>query len=153
MRITNRHHLPAAIVQAVSIDPYPHGQTGDISATSLIAPPQLVALKRQFADALEEDAADRIWALFGQSIHAILERADLDGLHEIRLFAQVNGWAISGQVDRLATAGQDPKARIIEDYIRSFVMQITRTWTAQTTTDDQLSLSESRAPNEIQLRI
>ncbi len=124
MRITNRHHLPAAIVQAVSNDPYPHGQSGDISATSLIAPPQLVALKRQFADALEEDAADRIWALFGQSIHAILERADLDGLHEIRLFAQSNGWAISGQVDRLATAGQDPKARIIEDYKTTSVWSV-----------------------------
>jgi hypothetical protein len=116
MRITNRHHLPAAIVQAVSNDPYPHGKTGDISATSLIAPPQLVALQRQFADQLEEDAADRIWSLFGQSIHTILERADLDGLHEIRLFAHTQGWDISGQADRLAPAGRHHQARIIEDY-------------------------------------
>lgn len=124
MRITNRHHLPAAIVQAVSNDPYPHGKTGDISATSLISPPQLVALKRQFADQLEEDAADRIWALFGHSIHTILERADLDGLHEIRLFAHVNGWDISGQADRLAPAGQHPKARIIEDYKTTSVWSV-----------------------------
>ncbi len=116
MRITNVHQLPAAIVEAVRNDPYPHGKTGDISATQLISPPQLVALKQLHEDDLEEDAADRIWALFGQSIHTILERAEPSEITETRLFAQCGHWTISGQADRLVMLDPDSDTIRIEDY-------------------------------------
>ena len=122
MRITNVHQLPAAIVEAVKNDPYPHGKTGDISATQLISPPQLVALKRLHEDDLEEDAADRIWALFGQSIHTILERSEPSEITETRLFAKCGPWTISGQADRLVMLDPENETIRIEDY------KITSAW-------------------------
>ena len=116
MRITNVHQLPAAIVEAVRNDPYPHGKTGDISATQLISPPQLVALKRLHEDDLEEDAADRIWALFGQSIHTILERSEPSAITECRLFGKRKHWTISGQADRIIALDEESKRVRIEDY-------------------------------------
>ena len=124
MRITNVHHLPLAIVEAVKNDPYPHGQTGDISATQLIAPPQLVALKRQHEADLEEDAADRIWSLLGQSIHTILERAEPSAITERRLFAHCAGWRISGQADRIVPLDLEYETIHIEDYKTTSVWSV-----------------------------
>ena len=124
MRITNVHHLPLAIVEAVKNDPYPHGQTGDISATSLIAPPQLVALRRQHEADLEEDASDRIWSLLGQSIHTILERAEPSAITERRLFAHCAGWRISGQADRIVMLNQEHDTVCIEDYKTTSVWSV-----------------------------
>lgn len=124
MRITNVHHLPAAIVEAVRNDPYPRERSWDFSATELIAPPQLLALKRRHDAELEEDAADRIWALFGQSIHAILERAEPTALTETRLYGRCGTWNLSGQFDRLVAL--DPQARRIriEDYKTTSVWSV-----------------------------
>jgi len=102
MHITNRANLPDAIVKAVTNDPYPHGRTGDISVTRLIGPPQIRVLERIHQDEIEGDAADRIWALVGQIGHGILERAETVAITEQRLFAEVEGWQVSGQFDRLA---------------------------------------------------
>lgn len=124
MRITNVHHLPLAIVEAVKNDPYPHGQTGDISATSLIAPPQLVALRRQHEADLEEDAADRIWSLLGQSIHTILERAEPSAITERRLFAHCAGWRVSGQADRIVPLDPAYDNIHIEDYKTTSVWSV-----------------------------
>ena len=124
MRITNVHHLPLAIVEAVKNDPYPHGQTGDISATSLIAPPQLVALRRQHEADLEEDASDRIWSLLGQSIHTILERAEPSAITERRLFAHCAGWRISGQADRIVPLDLEYETIHIEDYKTTSVWSV-----------------------------
>ena len=124
MRITNVHHLPLAIVEAVKNDPYPHGQTGDLSATQLIAPPQLVALKRQHEADLEEDAADRIWSLLGQSIHTILERAEPSAITERRLFAHCAGWRISGQADRIVPLDLEYETIHIEDYKTTSVWSV-----------------------------
>lgn len=101
--ITNTLNLPAAIVRAVQNDPYTAGNS-DISATKLIDAPQVVHLSRQHHDKLTVDVSERIWALLGQAVHTILERAGLreDGMVvEERLYATVLGWTISGQVDRM----------------------------------------------------
>jgi len=102
MQITNRANLPDAIVRAVTNDPYPYGRTGDISVTRLIDAPQIRLLTRAHWDELEEDACERIWALLGQAVHTILERAETQALTEERLFAEIEGWQVSGQFDRLA---------------------------------------------------
>ena len=116
MHVTNRMGLPEAIVAAVKNDPYPHGRTGDISVTRLIAPPRLAALERAHWHEIEEDASDRVWSLLGQSVHTILERAEPLAETEKRLFAQRLGWTISGQVDRLAFSTEHAGAVVIEDY-------------------------------------
>ena len=101
MHITNHADLPAAIVEAVRNDPYNPGRC-DISVTRLIGPPQIRVLEREHDAELTEDASDRIWSLVGQIGHGILERANvLPDLAERRLFANLEGWTISGQFDRL----------------------------------------------------
>jgi len=98
--ITNKLQLPEPIVAAVRNDSYEAGEC-DISITSLINPPRIVELTRQYADELQEDAADRIWILIGQSIHEILRRASTTGLTEQRLYMDIGGWRVSGQFDRI----------------------------------------------------
>lgn len=105
MKLTNKLALPEPIFLAVKNDGYSRGEA-DISVTELIAPPRQVALKRQFEHAIEEDCADRIWSLLGQSIHTILERANVSGIAERRLRARVNGVTISGGMDLLHQDGK-----------------------------------------------
>lgn len=102
--ITNKHGLPEALVRAVMNDPYTGG--GDISVTKLIDSPQRRALWLQHKGAIEEDVSERIWSLLGQAVHHILERAGTDTLVEERLYAEVEGWKLSGQFDRLHLASK-----------------------------------------------
>ncbi len=113
MHVTNELDLPAAVVQAVANDPYPHGQVGDISATALIDAPRIRILRRRHADEIVEDASERIWSLLGQAVHTILERAEPSAVTERRLFADVGGWRVSGQFDR---AVLDHGAGLLQDY-------------------------------------
>ena len=98
--ITNKHGLPDALVRAVQNDPYSAGQS-DVSVTSLIDAPQRRVLKRKHDKEISVDVSERMWALTGQAMHHILERAETNALVEQRLFANVNGWILSGQFDRL----------------------------------------------------
>ena len=100
MKLTNKAGLPEALVNAVRNDGYSRGQS-DISVTQLIDSPFIRHLRQQHADELTEDVSDRIWSLMGQSIHTILERANLTGLVEQRLFVEINGHKLSGQFDHL----------------------------------------------------
>jgi hypothetical protein len=104
MKITNRDNLPAGLVRAIERDPYT-SEGADITASTLADPPLLQALKRKYEDDLEEDAAERVWALFGQAIHAIVERASKETvgvLAEERLSMSVSGWKVSGAYDHLS---------------------------------------------------
>jgi len=106
MKITNKKHLPDLLVRAVENDPYSPGEKTDISATTLIRPPQQVVLQRFHASDLVEDAADRIWALLGSATHNILERAaGPEDVSEVRYYADVLGWKLSGQIDLLESDG------------------------------------------------
>lgn len=111
--ITNRFNLPAPLVEAVRNDGY--SNSGTLSVTTLIKPPQAVAIERAHADELTEDAADRIWALLGQATHTILERAAVslgdDYLIEQRFFATLEGVKVSGQCDVLQKS-----AKLVQDY-------------------------------------
>lgn len=110
--ITNKHGLPQSIVDAVSNDPYVGG--GDVSVTKLIDAPQIMQLTRQHKDQITVDVSDRVWSLFGQAIHSLLERAGLrrEGMVvEERLYATMLGWEVSGQYDSM-----DLEAKLISDY-------------------------------------
>lgn len=102
MNLTNLHGLPDALVNAVKNDPYTGG--GDISVTKLIDSPQRRSLYLQHRDYVVEDVSERIWSLMGQAVHTVLERAGTSALIEQRLYADVEGWSVSGQFDRLHLA-------------------------------------------------
>jgi len=125
-RVTNIHGLPTALVEAVKNDPYTGG--GDISVTKLIDAPQRRVLWKRHATAIESDVSERIWALLGQAVHHILERAGTDALAEERLYADVDGWQVSGQFDRLHLGDA-----VLQDYkvTTTYKAEGSEQWTAQ----------------------
>jgi hypothetical protein len=72
VRVSNRLGLPKAIVKAVENDGYNPG-VSDYTITGLLKPPRMGQLMKSAE--VVEDAADRIFALQGQVMHSILERA------------------------------------------------------------------------------
>jgi hypothetical protein len=105
VNLTNVYDLPEALVRAIKNDPYTGG--GDISVTKLIDSPQVRVLRKQYGHAVVEDVSDRIWSLLGQAVHTILERAGEEEHVKVeeRLYAEVNGWKVSGQYDRMDLHG------------------------------------------------
>lgn len=97
-RLTNRSELPQSIVDAVLNDAYSKGDA-DISVTGLLRPPRLAALEDKHENEIVEDASDRIWSLFGQAIHTILERANRTAVAERRLSIKMEGLTVSGGMD------------------------------------------------------
>jgi len=127
MNITNVHGLPEALVKAVKNDSYVGG--GDISVTKLIDSPQVRLLQKMHRQAIVEDVSDRIWSLMGQAVHHVLERsAEEEVIVEKRFFAEVNGWTLSGQVDRL-----EPSAKKISDwkFVSTYKADGDESWTKQ----------------------
>ena len=71
-----------------------------MSATELLSPPRMVQLRIANADAIEMDASDMVWALFGTAIHGVLEHGQGDDhIVEQRLNTVIDGWEISGAID------------------------------------------------------
>lgn len=105
---TNNQNLPEMYVRAVTNDPYTKGDA-DISVSGLLEPPQKRVITNQNRDSIVTDVADRFYAVQGQATHAIMERAaegnDL-GHVEKRLYADVNGWRVSGQPDLITYEGE-----------------------------------------------
>ena len=114
--ITNNKGFPLALVKAVENDSYSKGKA-DRSVTGLLAPPRQAALKDIHEDVLTEDVADRTYALYGQLIHLLLERAgeqDRNALTEERLFTEAEGWTISGQTDTITLTEEE--GWVVSDY-------------------------------------
>ncbi len=114
MQITNNHNLPESFVNFARNDKYSKGKS-DISVTTLIDSPRVRLLREANSADLTSDAADMIWPLFGTAVHHILESSKNDkGVTlEERLYADVNGWVLSGAVDHQKTDG---KTISITDY-------------------------------------
>ena len=99
MKITNKCGLPDTIVNALNKPTYTKGGA-HMSATELLSPPRMVQLRIANADAIEMDAADMVWALFGTAIHGVLEHGQGDNhIVEERLHTEIDGWTISGAID------------------------------------------------------
>ena len=117
MKITNHAGLPEPIVNAIKNHEYSKG-SADFSISELIRPPQINQLSRDHDAEITEDAADRIWALLGQAVHGVMEKADTQGsLQEERLYGALMNRVVSGQLDNL-----DLDAGILSDY------KITSVW-------------------------
>lgn len=102
MKFENKWKLPQPIFEAITRDPYNSGGA-NITVTQLIRPPRPVQLMKRHEAKLVEDISGRLWSMYGQLMHALLERAlppgQVDYILERRLFAEVNGWRVSGQFD------------------------------------------------------
>lgn len=73
MRITNRLNLPEPFVAAATSDhEYAEGR---YSVTDLLGDTCEAILKRRHADEIEDDVADRVWAILGSAVHRILQDA------------------------------------------------------------------------------
>lgn len=111
MKITNNHSLPAAIVAAVSKGI--RTITRDtISATQLIDAPMIRELRLRHATEIEEDASERLWALLGQGVHAVLEMgAGLNHLAEQDLRVDLGVITLTGVSDLY-----DGETQFVEDW-------------------------------------
>ncbi len=103
MKLTNKMRLPESIVRAVANDSYTKREA-DFSVTEILSPPQVVTLKNEHYEELEEDVADRGWSLLGQAVHSIVERGAEgipDVLSELTLVTEVDGVKLKGTMDHI----------------------------------------------------
>jgi hypothetical protein len=113
MKLTNKHNLPQTFVNVLNRPTYTKGKA-HLSATEIINSPRIVQLKKLHWDDLEEDVADKVWAIFGTAIHTVLELGkDENHIIEQRLHANVDGWDISGAIDLQRI---EPDGIIVADY-------------------------------------
>lgn len=75
MKLTNKHNLPACLVDALSYEGYDLSESPDniLSVTSIIDSPTVGQLKRRHWGELESDVVDNCWKLFGGSVHSYLD--------------------------------------------------------------------------------
>lgn len=104
MILTNKYNIPEPIYNAVKAFErnYQNSKVGneDFTVTELITPPHLLKLKIKHHDEYQEDVTDRVWSLFGQACHKILEIQITDNsLKEERLITNIDGVKLSGQID------------------------------------------------------
>lgn len=125
MKITNKHSLPQPLVNVLAKRPYSKGHAR-MSVTQLISAPQIVALRAKHAADMEEDVSERFWALMGTNIHHLLQDgADVEHLTEERLFAEANGWLVSGAIDvqKLTATG----VKLVDwKFVSSYALKETR---------------------------
>lgn len=107
MEITNNYGLPQPFVDFARNDKYSKGKA-DISVTTLIDSPRVRILRDKHSSERTVDVVDNVWALFGTAVHHILESSETseDTILEERLFAEVNGWTLSGAIDHQKIVGQ-----------------------------------------------
>jgi len=100
MKITNRFNLPDTFLSFARDGKYDRGNA-DISVTSLIDAPRVSILKQGHHGEIESDVSDMIWPLLGTAVHHMLESSQPKGnvTMEERLFVDINGWTVSGQID------------------------------------------------------
>ena len=153
MKITNKQGFPDALVRAVEADPYSRGAS-DYSVTQLLKPPRAVALELVHKASLEDDVEDRLWSLYGQIAHTILERANEADLVEKRYFAEFAGKKVSGQVDTLSI-----ESRTLSDwkFTTSWGFKLGQPpkpeWVAQLNMQREIILRQPNPPEVNQLQI
>lgn len=133
-KLVNRGNLPEALVRAVQNDGYDRGNS-DYTTTQLSKPSRIVALEKIHGDEIEEDVSDRIYALMGKLGHAILEHSGTADIIEKRLYTEIDGKILSGQVDVV-------DGTVLEDYkfcsIYVFKEGVKKEWQAQASVNSYL---------------
>ncbi len=104
--------------------------------TELLKPPRQSALQIRNKDKLTDDVSDRLWSLYGQIAHLILERANIADLSEQRYYATFQGptkpVTVSAQVDSLSlTEGVLTDWKFVTSYKFKHGRAADPEWTAQ----------------------
>ena len=111
--ITNKYGLPHQFENLLARDKYDSGDSR-ITITRLLSSPRISLLQKQYEDDIVTDISDDVWKLLGKCIHTVLEEgADESDIIEKRMFAEINGWKISGQCDAIRTENNQ---RILMDW-------------------------------------
>lgn len=140
MKLTNKYGYPQALERAIMADPYNRGDS-EFSATSLLKPARISALEALHKDELTADIDERMFILYGQIVHVILERSGLalgKAVVEKRFFGTIDDVKISAQIDTLSldadgtltdfkftsVFGFKPYAPIKEEYVQQLNIQL-----------------------------
>lgn len=105
MTITNKLNLPQALVDAC--DTERHNEPGTISATTLLKGVKEIVLTDRHWDELTDDASNRVWAIWGQAVHALLERETVTTFVEERLSVVVGDFSVTGRIDNYDMASAE----------------------------------------------
>jgi hypothetical protein len=136
MKFTNRFGLPQAVLRAATVRNDLYKSNADKSVTQLINPPQIDILRKVHFKDMEKDLSEEFFALFGSAIHKVLEWGSGDDITEERLYAQINGWVISGQIDLQKT----PNGVSIIDYKFTSAYSLTKEPEGKLEWEQQLNL-------------
>jgi hypothetical protein len=117
MRITNKLDLPAGLMKAVSTER--HNAEKSLSATTLIQGVKQIILTDRHWDSLEDDVSDRIWAIFGQAVHSLLESEGENDFTEQEMAYQVGDITVTGRIDNY-----DMWNGVIGDYKTASVVKV-----------------------------
>jgi hypothetical protein len=113
MKITNKHNVPAPLMTLASREYYSKGAS-QYSVTEIMSPPKVRRLREQYDNLIEQDVSDMLWQLLGSALHVVMERGATEGwTMEERLFHDVDGVTISGQID---AQQETPDGVIITDW-------------------------------------
>ena len=109
MKITNKLNLPEGFVKAASTEK--HNQPDTLSATTLIQGIKQIILTERHWEELEDDVADRIWAIWGQAVHSLLEIEGENDFTEQKMSYKIGKITVTGTIDNY-----DMKHGVICDY-------------------------------------
>jgi hypothetical protein len=126
MKYTNRWGIPETIARAVHAKNAEYSKgAAHRSCTQLIMPPRIDLLRKVHFAEMEKDISEEVWALFGSAVHHILELgANEHQLSEERLYAEVDGWVISGALD--CQTHVDVDGIHVEDYKVTSAFNVTK---------------------------
>jgi hypothetical protein len=117
MTITNKLNLPEGFVKAVSAEK--HNQPGTLSATTLIRGMKEIILMDRHWDELTDDVSDRIWAIFGQAVHSLMEHEGETDFTEQQMSYPVDDITVTGRIDNY-----DMQNGVIRDYKTASVVKV-----------------------------
>ena len=99
MKLTNKYGLPDTVVKALTRSEYSKGESNR-SVTQIIDSPRVRILRQENWENMEEDVSEKMWAVLGSAAHKMFEETGDDKhVTEERLYAEVEGWVISGAID------------------------------------------------------
>jgi hypothetical protein len=117
MKITNKLNLPFGMVKAVSVER--HNADRCISATTLLQGMKQVILTDRHWDDLSDDVSDRIWAIFGTTVHSLMESEGENDFTEQDISFPVKDVTVTGRIDNY-----DMKNGVICDYKTASVWKV-----------------------------
>jgi len=117
MKITNRLNLPYGLVKAVSTEQ--HNAENCISATTLLQGIKQIILTERHWNEIEDDIADRVWAIWGQAVHSLLEHEGENDFTELDMTYKVGNITVTGRIDNY-----DMQNSIIYDYKTASIWKV-----------------------------